>query len=149
MQEQRIVLFGSSMGAAAILKAMNDSPLNVERIILECPYASMMRTVENRFETLGVPAYGLAQLLVFWGGVENGFNAFSLRPEQYALSIKCHALLIWGARDPKVAADEIDAIYNHLAGPKQLLKLPEAGHNDYLFRYRSEWTANVASFLAY
>lgn len=145
--EQHIILFGSSMGAAAIMKAVNDDPLPIEQIILECPYSTMLRTVQNRFDALKVPSFPLAQLLVFWGGLENGFNAFSLRPETYARNIHCPTLLIWGAKDGKVMADETEAIYHNLAGPKELLRLPEAGHNDYLLRYRGQWIDKVDSFL--
>jgi pimeloyl-ACP methyl ester carboxylesterase len=107
----------------------------------------MLRTVENRFAALKVPSFPLARLLVFWGGLENGFDAFSLQPETYARAIHCPTLLIWGAKDTKVMADETDAIYRNLAGPKQLLRLPEAGHNDYLLRYKDLWLATVDSFL--
>jgi pimeloyl-ACP methyl ester carboxylesterase len=145
--EQHIILFGCSMGAAAIMKAMNDEQLPVEQIILECPYSTMLRTVENRFATLRVPSFPLAHLLVFWGGQENGFNAFSLRPEAYARIIHLPTLLIWGEKDSKVMEDETTSIYRNLAGPKQLLRLPEAGHNDYLLRHRALWIATVDSFL--
>jgi pimeloyl-ACP methyl ester carboxylesterase len=146
-REEHIILFGSSMGAAAIMKAVSEDQLPVEQIVLECPYSTMLRTVENRFAALKVPSFPLARLLVFWGGLENGFDAFSLQPEAYARAIHCPTLLIWGVKDTKVMDDETDAIYHNLAGPKELLRLPEAGHNDYLLRYKGLWIATVDSFL--
>ncbi len=145
--ENNVVLFGVSMGAAAIMKAMKDDDLHVSALILECPFGTMLRTVQNRFQMLGVPAFPMANLLVFWGGVENGFNAFTHNPEQYAKSIKRPTLLIYGARDKKVSLEETTAIYENLAGPKTLLTLPEAGHENYLLRYRKDWTSAVTSFL--
>lgn len=145
--ERNIVLSGLSMGAAAILKAEHDESLPVQKIILECPYGTMLQTVGNRFHTVGLPAFPLANMLVFWGGLENGFNAFSLKPESYARSVKCPSLLIWGARDPKVSRAETESIFASLQGPKRLLELPQSGHNDYLLRYRAEWIAAVDSFL--
>jgi alpha-beta hydrolase superfamily lysophospholipase len=145
--ERNIALYGTSLGAAAIMKAMHDGAPDVRRVILECPFGTMLRTVQNRFKMLDVPAFPMAQLLVFWGGVENGFNAFSHNPEDYAGSIRCPALLIYGARDAKVSLEETAAIFRNLAGPKRLLTLPGAGHENYLKRYRNEWTAAVDSFL--
>ena len=145
--EKNIILFGTSMGAAAIMKAMQDDSLKVGAVILECPFGTMLKTVQNRFKMLGVPAFPMAQLLVFWGGAENGFNAFDHNPEQYAGSIKCPALLIYGAKDKKVSPEETAAIYQNLGGQKKLLTLPDAGHENYLLRHRGEWTAVVDSFL--
>ncbi len=144
---QNIVLSGVSMGAAAIMKSMQDERLPVKAVVLECPYGTMLHTVQNRFNTVGLSGFPLANMLVFWGGVENGFNAFSLRPEDYARAIHCPALLIWGGKDPKVSRGETDTIFARLAGPKRLLTLPEAGHNDYLLRYRKEWICAVDSVL--
>jgi len=145
--ERNIVLFGTSMGAVAVMKAMNDEKLPVRSVILECPFGSMLRTVQNRFKMMGVPAFPMAQLLVFWGGAENGFNAFDHNPERYARSIKCPALLIYGGKDAKVSEEETAAIFKNLAGPKKLLSLREAGHDNYLLRFRNEWTTAVDSFL--
>ncbi len=136
--EHNIVLFGLSMGAAAIMKAMHDTAMPVRALILECPYGSMLRTVQNRFHSVGVPHFPLANLLVFWGGFENGFNAFRLRPEDYACDIHCPTLLVWGGKDPKVSEEETDTIFARLVGPKRVLKLPQASHNDFLLRYRAE-----------
>jgi pimeloyl-ACP methyl ester carboxylesterase len=129
------------------MKAMDDHDLPVRAVILECPFGSMLRTVENRFRTMGVPAFPMAQLLVFWGGAEQGFNAFAHNPERYARSIKCPALLIYGAKDAKVSPEETAAIFHNLAGPKRLLTLPEAGHENFFLRYPDEWTASVDSLL--
>ena len=145
--ERNIILFGTSMGAAAIMKAAHDDTMAVHSIILECPFGTMLQTVENRFKTIGVPAFPLAHLLVFWGGAENGFNAFNHNPETYARSIKCPVLLMWGGKDDKVSPEETAAIFQNLAGPKRLLTFPEAGHENYLIKYKSGWIAGVASFL--
>jgi uncharacterized protein len=73
--EKNLILFGSSMGAAAIMKAINQFGIIPSAVILECPFGSMYQTTEARFKNMGVPAFPMAGLLVFWGGVENGFWA--------------------------------------------------------------------------
>lgn len=145
--EQNIRLFGTSMGAAAIMKAMQDDSLPVSGLILECPFGTMLRTVQNRFKIMDAPAFPMAQLLVFWGGIINGFNAFNHNPESYARSIHCPVLLMHGVDDPKVSVEETNAIFRALAGPKKLLSLPNTGHSNYLSNNLQAWTTTVDSFL--
>lgn len=145
--EHRIYLMGTSMGAAAIMRACSVDSLPVTALILECPFASMTQTVKNRFETVGVPAFPLAGFLVFWGGIQNGFNAFSHNPEDYAKHLSMPVLLLYGERDDRVQRFETDHIFENLAGPKKLVTLPLAGHENYLNKYRAQWTLEVTRFL--
>lgn len=146
-REKNIVLFGTSLGAAAIMKAMADYQLPVSSMIIECPFGTMLQAVENRFATMHVPSFPMANLLVFWGGVQNGFNAFSHNPVEYAGKIKRPTLLFYGAKDEKVSAAETKAIFNHLAGHKKLVIFPLARHENYLVKYQGLWTESVAAFL--
>ncbi len=74
-----VVLYGTSMGAAAVLKAVADDKLQPAALILECPFDSLIGTVRHRFTSRGVPSFPLADLLVFWGGAQEGFNGFRCR----------------------------------------------------------------------
>jgi len=145
--ENNIVLFGTSMGAVAIMKAVDDYQMPVTSLLIECPFSTLLQTAENRFEIMGVPSFPLANLLVFWGGVQNGFNAFAHDPVDYARDIRLPALLMYGEKDKKVKPEETAAIFNNLAGPKALVTFPEAGHENYLTEYKNEWTAAVSQFL--
>lgn len=145
--EQKIYLFGTSMGAVAILKAFNDYEIKPAAIILECPFGTMYQTTCARFNTMHVPAVPLAGLLDFWGGVQNNFWAFSLEPVEYAKNVRCPTLLLYGEKDEKVSRKEIDEIYYNLNCKKQLNTFPSAGHANYLKKYKQEWTADVESFL--
>lgn len=145
--EKNIVLFGTSLGAAAIMKAMADYPLPVSSIIIECPFGTMLQTVKNRFASMHVPSFPMANLLVFWGGVQNGFNAFRHNPVDYASKIKCPTLLFYGAKDEKVTYEETKSIFNNLAGHKKLVTFPQARHENYLVKYKDLWTDEVSLFL--
>lgn len=145
--EKNIVLFGTSMGAASILKSFHDYPLSPKSIIIECPFGSTYKTVQARFKMLHVPAFPMAALLTFWGGAENGFNAFGHNPTNYAKSVHCPTLLLYGEKDEKVSRAEIDEIYQNLQGPKQLQTLPEAGHDNYLKQYKDLWYETVKGLL--
>jgi uncharacterized protein len=145
--ERNIVLFGTSMGAVAILKAMHDYQLAVNGIMIECPFGTMYQTVCARFKIMHVPVFPMAGLLVFWGGVENGFNAFAHNPAEYAKNIKVPVLLLYGEQDKNVSCAEIDAIFKNLKGKKTLKTYPLAGHENYLLKYKAQWGSDVRSFL--
>lgn len=144
---QPVYLFGTSMGAVAILKAINDYDFKPNAIIIECPFGTMYETTSARFKMLGVPAFPMAGLLVFWGGVENNFWAFGHNPNQYARSVSCPTLLLYGEKDEKVSRKEIDEVFKSLLGEKLLRTYPAAGHENYLNKYRLEWVNDVHNFL--
>src|SRR5688572_6605582 len=147
--ERNIILFGTSMGAAAIMKAVHDDLAAPSAIIIECPFGTTLQTVKSRFKTMGIPAFPMAYFLTFWGGTLNGFNAFDHNPEMYASKINCPTLLLYGEQDEKVSLAETQEIFKNLNGQKKLKTYPDAGHENYLTRYRKEWTADVAKFLNY
>ena len=145
--EKNIYLFGTSMGAVAIMKAINDYKINPNGIIIECPFGSMYQTVSARFTAMNLPTFPMATLLVFWGGLQNKFWAFAHKPTNYAKKITCPTLLLYGAKDEKVSKQEIDEIFNNLAGQKQLKIYQNAGHENYLIKYEKEWKQDIQQFL--
>jgi len=145
--EQNIYIFGTSMGSVATMKAINDYDIKPKGIIIECPFGSMYKTVCARFKTMNAPTFPMAGLLVFWGGLQNGFWAFGHNPTEYAKKINCPTLLLYGAKDEKVSKEEIDEIFNNLGGQKKLKIYQEAGHENYLKKYKNEWTQDIKEFL--
>ncbi|WP_208025545.1 alpha/beta hydrolase [Niastella caeni] len=145
--EQNLFLFGTSMGSVAIMKAISDFNIKPKGIIIECPFGSMYKTVCARFRTMNAPTFPMAGLLVFWGGLQNGFWAFGHNPTAYARNIHCPTLLLYGAKDEKVSREETDNIFNNLAGQKKLKIYQKAGHENYLTKYKQEWTQDIQQFL--
>jgi uncharacterized protein len=145
--EKNIHLFGTSMGAVAIMKAINDYHIQPKSIMIECPFGTMYQTVCARFKIVKVPTFPMASMLMFWGGIQNGFWAFSHNPVDYAKNISCPTLLLYGEKDNRVSREEIDTIFAHLKGPKKLVTYPLAGHENYLNRYKEQWTADIKNFL--
>lgn len=143
---ERVHLFGMSLGAAAILKAVKEGAKPTS-IILECPFATLLGAVQNRFAMMDIPDWPLAQILTFWGGAIHRFNAFRHNPADYARAVQCPALLMWGEADDRVLRRETDAIYAALAGPKMLATFPGVGHENYLRADRERWTDVVEDFL--
>jgi alpha-beta hydrolase superfamily lysophospholipase len=146
--ESKVFLFGTSMGAAAILKCLADFKIEPTGIIIECPFGSMYETTCARFRIMKVPVFPMAGLLVFWGGIQNGFWAFSHNPTEFAKAVKCPALLLYGEKDLNVGRDEIDEIYANMKGAKSLKLYPDAGHENYLLKYKSAWIDDVQRFFS-
>jgi uncharacterized protein len=142
-----VYLFGTSMGSAAIMRAVSEYKINPSGLILECPFGSMYKTVCARFELMNAPTFPMARLLVFWGGLQNRFWAFGHNPQEYAKNISCPTLLMFGELDNKVSREETDTIFANLKGLKRLAVYPFAGHDDYLDKYKSEWEKDVVAFL--
>jgi uncharacterized protein len=145
--DKPIILFGTSMGAAAILRAVSRHGVHPSSIIVECPFGSMYKTTTARFQMMHIPSFPMGNLLVFWGGFLNQFWAFDHNPSEYAKHVKCPTLLLHGGKDQKVSQQEIDDIYQNLDCPKTKIKFDEAGHENYYLRFNNEWRGAIVNFL--
>jgi alpha-beta hydrolase superfamily lysophospholipase len=143
----RVVLFGTSMGAAAALRAVAVHGLRPQALVLECPFDRLRSTVGHRFSAMGLPSFPAADLLVFWGGVQQGFDALHHDPVVYARDVHAPTLLMNGDRDPFVTEAEAQSIHAALAGPKTLKVFHGLGHESFLGPRRDEWRAAVGAFL--
>jgi len=146
--EKNIVLWGISMGAAAITKAMNDYPLQPSKIILEMPFASILEAAEGRIKIMGLPPQPLASMITFWGGAEHGFWAFSMKPSEFVKKITVPTLLQWGKKDLRVSQSETDLVYHNLPAAKKLVVYETCGHESLCKKENTKWLSAVQNFLA-
>ena len=142
-----IVLYGISMGASTIIKAIKDYELQPARIILDMPFGSLPAAVKGRIKLFHLPEEPFSTLLTFWGGIEHGFWAYNFKPYEYAQSIKCPVLLQRGLKDPRVSAEETQLIYENISAPKKLVLYPNSGHESLCDKEPATWTAEVTAFL--
>ncbi|SCC58773.1 hypothetical protein GA0116948_11694 [Chitinophaga costaii] len=146
--EKHILLWGMSMGAATILKAVPAYHLHPEKIMLEAPFASLVDAVKSRMRSVHLPGTPFAQLLTFWGGIEQGFWGFGYEPYRYAEDITCPTLLCWGKLDTRVMETETQEIYEHLrAKNKQLTVFAESGHQSFCLHEPEKWEETMQAFL--
>ena len=145
---QKIILFGSSMGAVSIMKSIEQYDIKPDKIILECPFGSLLETAKGRFEVMGLPTSPLAQWLILFGGWQTGFDAFAHNPIEYAKSINIPTALFNGGADTRVSRDEINKIYDNLQGEKQIVIFKNSAHQNYLSHDAEHWNRAVDSFLA-
>lgn len=146
--EKNILLYGISMGAATIMKAMADYDLHPSKLILEMPFGTLTDAVKGRIKMMGLPEQPFSTLLTFWGGTENGIWAFSLKPIEYAKKITTPTLLQWGKQDNRVTAIETETIFTNLASKeKQLVTYDSSGHQSLLHNEHDKWMQSVSHFL--
>ncbi|NJR40440.1 MAG: hypothetical protein HC781_18420 [Leptolyngbyaceae cyanobacterium CSU_1_4] len=84
-----MILYGASMGAVAVMRAVAIEKIEPVALILESPFDRLLNTVRHRFEVMGIPSFPSAELIVFWGGVQLGIDGFNHNPVDYARSIDC------------------------------------------------------------
>lgn len=145
--EKEIHLFGTSMGAAAILKAVHDYRINPASIMLECPFGSLYKTVSARFRVMNLPPFPLASILTFWGGLQLGYWPFAHNPSSYASAVTVPTLLLYGDLDNRVSHEETLDIHNNLKGEKVLVRYPAEGHDVFTDRNRRNWINDVGAFM--
>ncbi|RSK46796.1 alpha/beta hydrolase [Hymenobacter rigui] len=142
-----VFVYANSMGAVATLRAEAELGVQPTANVLECPYGSMLETAQSRFRSMRVPSFPMANLLVFWGGVENNFWAFDLDTKHYAAHVTTPTLLLWGNADPRVTRTETEAIFTALAGPKQRQDFAGSGHEPYWWKHPHQWRTVTGEFL--
>ena len=147
--EKKIILWGVSMGAASILKAMEDyKDIQPSKIIIEMSFGSLNDAVKGRLRMMQLPQQPLSTLLTFWGGLEQGFWAFNHKPYEYARQVHTPVLLQWGRIDKRVSEAETIAIYQNLASSqKKLVIYEKSGHESLLKNESEKWMETVTGFL--
>lgn len=144
---RRIILFGQSMGSAAILRAISVQGIAPDGIILESVFDSMLVTIRNRFRAMNIPSFPAAECLVFWGGRLWGFNGFAHNPVDYAGSVKIPTLMMHGEDDPRARISEGRRVYEALAGPKEFKVFPQTGHGSYVSSHPADWKRTVEAWM--
>lgn len=148
--EKNIVLWGTSLGAATIIKAIyDDDGVNPAKVILEMPFGSLYGAVKGTMRNNHIPVQPASILLTFWGGVEHGFWAFGFMPQNYASAIHCPVLLQRGENDIRVTEDETQAIYKNIAfANKALVEYADCGHQSLYRKDSAKWVKVVGNFLS-
>jgi hypothetical protein len=129
--EAALVLYGKSMGAVAVMRAVATEGVRPDGIILECPFDKLVTMIGRYYQVINLPAFPLAQLSLVWGGVQHGFNPFRHNPVTYAAAVTCPALLLNGNNDPWVKPDETRRVAAAMRGPTECHIFKDGGHADY------------------
>jgi hypothetical protein len=147
LRHSRMIYFGQSMGAVAILRAIRDGGVSPDAVILEAVFDTMLNTVRNRFASMRVPSFPSAQFLVLWGGWQWRFNGFRHNPVDYAAHLRCPALFMHGSDDPRATLEEGRRVFDAAPGDKMFQTFQNTGHHSYVAVHRVEWTAAVETII--
>jgi uncharacterized protein len=145
--QQPYILHGTSMGSAAVLTAVAKENVKPDGIILELPFARSIDAVRSRVGRFHIPNFPITELIIFWGGIQHGFNAFSHNPVTYASQVECPTLILQGATDPWTKMAEVNEILQNLQGRKNLVVFPNTGHTVLVTVDKELWKSNVNKFL--
>ncbi|MGB0807130.1 MAG: alpha/beta hydrolase [Salibacteraceae bacterium] len=145
--EQKVFLYGSSMGAAAIMRAISVLGIQPHGVILQSPFYSMLNAVKTRFELMHLPSFPSAQFMTFWGGWLNNFDAFYHNPIDYANDLTCPTLLIHGMLDNRVSFESAKSIYHSIPGKKEFGVFSKSGHESILNKEEPNWIYLVTNFM--
>lgn len=148
--EHNIILWGGSMGAASITRAMyDDSSMQPSKVILERCFGVMTDAAKSlAHNTMHEPKQPFGTLLTFWGSAENGIYMFKMKPQEYVRKITCPTLVQWGEKDENVSKQETENIYTNLGTTKkQLVIYPDCGHENLLLKKPQLWKTSVNNFL--
>jgi uncharacterized protein len=144
---QKVILYGSSMGAAVVIKSVADGVVKPDGVVADMAFASLHDHYRSRVKTLGFPKQPFAFLFTFWTGVQQGYNGFSHDVSEYARKVDCPILLQWGDRDHLVKAEETSRIFENIPSKdKRLVVYPGADHHSYLLTHASDWEEQVRNF---
>lgn len=141
-----IILYGVSMGSAAILRAIAKDNIKPNGIILELPFARLVNAIRRRLQHHRIPGFPIAEWVVFWGGIQHGVNGFAHNPVEFAKTVDCPTLVIHGAQDKWTTEAEIEALFENLQGAKKLVTSPNAGHHQLIGIDRKLWDSSVQEF---
>ncbi len=147
LPHRTIVLFGRSMGAAAIVRAVSQHGVQPDAVILEAVFDTMLNAVRNRFRAMRLPAFPSAELLVFWGGRQGGFNGFRHNVVAYASAVRCPALFLHGRNDVRARIEEARRVFEAVPGEKTMIVFEETGHESFLARHPGGWRAAIRQLL--
>ena len=141
-----LVLFGTSMGGAAVLRACAVHHVEPAAVAVESVFDRLKTTVGRRFSSMGLPAWPAADALVFWGGASGGFDASLHNPVEYAEAVSCPLLVLHGGDDARVSVSEARSIAA-AAGDGMFVVFDGVGHEQLLTARRDGWRLAVRTLL--
>jgi hypothetical protein len=149
--EGNIFIYGTSMGAVAVSRAVAQYHLQPTGLILEMPFASLQSHIRARARVQGYTGFFIKPfsfLVTFWIGAERGLKSFKHQTAGYTKQIHCPVLVQWGTNDAYVLKEETEKVFNSLASHnKKLVVYEKAGHESLLQFDTPKWRSETEYFL--
>lgn len=144
---RKVVLYGISMGGAAVLRAIATEKVTPDAVIVEATFDNLLNASKSRFRAMGLPGSPFAELLIFWGSVEIGSNVFLHNPADYARSVTCPTLILHGEKDERATLDQGRAIAAAMGRNARFVSFAGVPHMPIVEARPLEWRRATAHFL--
>jgi dipeptidyl aminopeptidase/acylaminoacyl peptidase len=144
---RKVVLYGISMGGAAVLRAVATEAINPDAIIVESTFDTLLNTARSRFHATGLPGTPFSELLIFWGSLQRGSNFFAHNPVDYARSVNCPALILHGEKDERAPLEQARSIAQAAGDKAHLIIYSGVPHMPIVDARPAEWRRDVSEFL--
>jgi pimeloyl-ACP methyl ester carboxylesterase len=145
-----VAAIGVSMGGAATL--LGPAPLQVDALVLESVYPTILQALEDRLAVWLGPLGGLnrwvAPLVIREVSAEIGVREESLRPIDRIAGAAAPVFLLSGTRDSYTPLAEARALFAKAQGPKEFWAVEGAKHEDLHAFARDAYEQRVGAFLA-
>lgn len=144
---RRIVLYGISMGGAAVLRAISVNGVTPDAVVIEATFDRLLNAGKNRFRVVGLPGSPFAELLLFWGSVQHSFNFFSHNPIDYARAVNCPTLVLHGEKDQRSMIEQARGIARSIGARARFIGYEGVPHMAIVDARPEDWKRDVRSFL--
>ncbi len=129
--DAEIVLYGISMGAAAVMMASgeDDLPVHVKCIIEDCGYSSVWEQLSSELKTLlNMPPFPVLYSADIISKLKAGYSFHQASSIEQVRRAKVPIMFIHGEADEFVPGNMVYQVYEAAPVEKELLVVPDTGH---------------------
>lgn len=132
--ENKVVLMGVSMGAAATLLAASEAGDAVTAVVAESSFLSFNDTVRHHIGLVGLPAFPFATLLIRFTSWRLNFNPADFDVLRAVGKIRCPILFIGGGADRRMPNETVlEPLYNAAVNPLKSKFIVEGAQHGHAF----------------
>ena len=144
-----LAIMGYSLGAITATLAAATLP-ELRALVIESGFADLQHDIAQLFTRFTrLPAFPLANLVVWWGQRLADVRLSDIRPAQVIGQVSPRATLIIADLDDELADEPYDGerLYAAAGEPKELWQVADARHVQAFWRRPEEWVERVGGFL--
>lgn len=140
-----IALFGISMGASTAIVSAPDLP--VAAVVADAPFAEISHPIANRMREVGYPLAEIGARVIVAGAALRTRTRLRNPLDVVGRVAPRPLLIISPAADQLIHADQSDRLFERAGEPKELFRVPDAGHAEAYAVDPEAYRARVLNFL--
>jgi len=145
----RVGVLGFSMGAAVAISTAAVCPA-IDAVAADSPFVHVLTAVAGGLRERGVPdsaAFSIARLLLTAARWRTGHDWQAADPVRWVDRLAPRPLLLMcGERDVFAPRAEVDLLYQRAGEPKELWRVPDAGHRELPARQPEAYRRRLTDF---